>query len=244
MERQRLEEKLAALKQAIMDILTQVTVIEIELKQLSIKPQESPPRKKKAPNGASHSTNLHVPMVKPKVKKRVKPRPVETDELVRKNAMIPQSSNIDWREEQRKWNAHRAKTLEEAEPLHRLASGTRTYIDENTQVPLEENEQEVLPDNDYTESYAYKSKGHTRETVLQWVDRLIEAVLTENINPFLTLKSLEDMFGKLKKKFNNLNVPNTLMLRQALQHFGDLKKLFLQLKEFLNQHTKPPALKT
>tara|TARA_A100001015_G_scaffold260119_1_gene304591 strand:- start:1273 stop:1446 length:174 start_codon:yes stop_codon:yes gene_type:complete len=52
MERQRLEEKLAALKQAIMDILTQVTVIEIELKQLSIKSQESPPRKKKAPNGA------------------------------------------------------------------------------------------------------------------------------------------------------------------------------------------------
>ena len=52
MVRQRLEEKLAALKQAIMDILTQVTVIEIELKQLSIKPQESPPRKKKAPNGA------------------------------------------------------------------------------------------------------------------------------------------------------------------------------------------------
>ena len=49
---------------------------------------------------------------------------------------------------------------------------------------------------------------------------------------------------KYEKKFNNLNVPNTLMLRQALQHFGDLKKLFLQLKEFLNQHTKPPALKT
>ena len=64
MERQRLEEKLAALKQAIMDILTQVTVIEIELKQLSIKSQESPPRKKKAPNGASHSTTLHVPMAK------------------------------------------------------------------------------------------------------------------------------------------------------------------------------------
>ena len=62
--------------------------------------------------------------------------------------------------------------------------------------------------------------------------------------------------GVLKNKLNNnviidvngigynLNVPNTLMLRQALQHFGDLKKLFLQLKEFLNQHTKPPALKT
>ena len=175
----------------------------------------------------------------------MKPRPVKTNELVRKNAMIPQSSNIDWSEEQRKWSAHRAKTLEEAEPLHRLVSGTRTYIDENTMVEPFPGESEVLPDLDYTVGYSYKAKSHTRETVLEWVNRLVNAVLIENINPFLTQRALVDMFSKLKKKFKQLNVPNTLMLRTALQNFGELKKMFQQLKQFLElNEKKPPVLKT
>ena len=81
----------------------------------------------------------------------MKPRPVKTNELVRKNAMIPQSSNIDWSEEQRKWSAHRAKTLEEAEPLHRLASGTRTYIDENTMVEPFPGESDKEPPTPFSE---------------------------------------------------------------------------------------------
>ena len=47
------------------------------------------------------------------------------------------------------------------------------------------------------------------------------------------------------KKFKQLNVPNTLMLRTALQNFGELKKMFQQLKQFLElNEKKPPVLKT
>jgi hypothetical protein len=218
-ERQQIEDKLKQLKTTIMDLLSQATAIEYELNKLTIKKTDSPPRKK--------SFQFPKPVgPKTKQKKRVKPEPAEKN--------IPQE--IDWKKEEEQWFIRRANRQNES--IEALAKGNRHYIDENTQVEFLPGEEEELPDNDYTIGYSYKAKSHTRETITQWVDRLVHAVLEENINPFLTIKSLEDMFSKLKKKFKNLNMPNTMMLKRALQNFGELKKLFSQLKVFMNQNIK------
>ena len=246
MDRQQIENQIANLKQSIMDILSQVTVLEYQLQNMSIRQQESPPRKKSSnsrmmdPDGASSSTSntFRAPR---KIKKRIQPVPADNT-----NSNIPtDKEKINWKKEEEQWFLRRANRQNES--IDALAQGNRIYHDENTQVEVLPGEQEVLPDHDYTIGYSYKAKSHTREKITQWVDRLIHAVLVENINPFLTLKALEDMFAKLKKKYKHLNVPNTMGMRLALNNFGELKKMFQQLKHFLEVNEKKtavPPLKT
>ena len=242
MDRQQIENQLANLKQSIMDILSQVTVLEYQIQNLSIKQQESPPRKKSSrmmdADGASvSSTSFRMPQTRDrKIKKRIQPVPTHnTDNNIQKD-----EEDINWDKEQEKWFMRRNNRQNES--LDALAQGNRIYHDENTMVEPLPGEQEELPDHDYTIGYSYKAKSHTRETITQWVDRLVSAVLIENINPFLTLKALEEFFAKLKKKFKQLNVPNTLMLRLALNNFAELKKLFVQLKQFLEVNEKKAAV--
>eukprot|EP00942_MAST-04A_sp_MAST-4A-sp1_P006587 g6587.t1 len=208
---------------------------------MSIRQQESPPRKKSnrhMMDGASSSTSsFRKPKAcDKKTKKRIQPVPAHNNN----NNLPKNEEEIDWAKEQEKWFMRRNNRQNES--LDALAQGNRKYNDENTMVEPLPGEHEVLPDHDYTVGYSYKAKSHTRETITQWVDRLIHAVLVENTNPFLTLKALEEFFAKLKKKFKNLNVPNTMMLRLALNNFGELKKLFVQLKQFLEINEKTPAV--
>ena len=243
MNRQQIEHRINLLKQSVMDILSQLTVLEYELQNVSIRQQESPPRKKSSnsrmdPDGASVSStsSFRMPQARDrKIKKRIQPIATHNN-----NNNIPQEGEIDWAKEQEKWFMRRNNRQNES--LDALAQGNRHYNDENTMVEPLPGEQEDLPDHDYTVGYSYKAKSHTRETITQWVDRLIHAVLVENINPFLTLKALEEFFAKLKKKFKQLNVPNTLMLRLALNNFAELKKLFVQLKQFLEVNEKKAAV--
>ena len=176
-----MEQKLNALKLAIMEILSQVTAIEYEWKQITA------------------STQL------PNQNKR------------------PHATTSNWAEEEALWYVRRNNRIEnDSEPLENLAAGQRY-----------EAEQE-MPDVDFQEGYEFKAKKHTRESILEWYRRLRTAVNEQRLNPFLTAQALDTLFEKLKRKFKDIQTPNGMALRLALEDFNALQKIFQGVDAFLN----------
>ena len=63
----------------------------------------------------------------------------------------------------------------------------------------------------------------------------INVVVEKNINPFLTVQGIDNLFQKLKtkSKYKDIKVPNMLELRNALKNFGILKKMMNTLQSYL-----------
>ena len=101
MDKQQLQNKLKLLKNQIMEVLTLVTVIEYELDKLTLKIQESPPRKKKSnSNGATSTSSFRMPQARDrKIKKRIQPVPTHNT-----NSNIPtDKEKINWKKEEEQW---------------------------------------------------------------------------------------------------------------------------------------------
>ena len=54
------------------------------------------------------------------------------------------------------------------------------------------------------------------------------------VNPFLTAQALDTFFEKLKRKFKDIQTPNGMALRLALEDFNVLQKIFQGVDAFLN----------
>ena len=90
MEHHHILEKIQIVKKNVMHILSEITVIEYQVHQLTLK-HRSPPRKKHAPDGARAATTTTEPPKKEK--KRIQPTQVNNNnELHRSYAMIPRPS--------------------------------------------------------------------------------------------------------------------------------------------------------
>ena len=221
MEHHHILEKIQIVKKNVMHILSEITVIEYQVHQLTLK-HRSPPRKKHVPAATEPPK---------KEKKRIQPVPVNNNnELHRSYTMIPRPSNdkkVDFNALENQWHVRRAHTLKNQQPLEEL--GKKQYIESSdTNFPTEEGEASQLPDLDFEDGYAHKAKGHTRETVSQWFYRL-KQVIDSGRNPILTVKGLEILFQKLSRTLKDIQKPNHKLLIDAINDFTIMKQLFRQL---------------
>jgi hypothetical protein len=226
MEHHHILEKIQIVKKNVMHILSEITVIEYQVHQLTLK-HRSPPRKKHAPDGARAATSTTTTEPPKKEKKRIQPTQVNNNnELHRSYTMIPRPST-DFNALENQWHVRRAHTLSNQQPLEEL--GQKQYIESSdTNFPTEEGEASQLPDLDFEEGYAHKAKGHTRETVSQWFYRL-KQVIDSGRNPILTVKGLEILFQKLSRTLKDIQKPNHKLLIDAINDFTIMKQLFRQL---------------
>ena len=56
----------------------------------------------------------------------------------------------------------------------------------------------------------------------------------QRLNPFLTAHALDTFFEMLKRKFKDIQTPNRMALRLALEDFNALQEIFQGVDAFLN----------
>lgn len=212
-------EKIRVVKKNVLHILSEITVIEYQVHQMTLK-HRSPPRKK------------HV--AEAMTRKRIQPVPAEATN-VHPSFALNTEPGTDFNILERRWHTQRAETLKHKQPLEALAHPKKQYIERSdTHFVTDDGEMSQLPDLFFEEGFEHRAKGHTRETVSQWFHRLKDAIDTGK-NPILSVQGLETLFQKLARVNKDVQKPNQKLLIDSIHDFAIMKGIFRQIYAVLSK---------
>jgi len=108
-------------------------------------------------------------------------------------------------------------------PLYEILSDIEYFLEEKHETG----------EDAFITGFAYKAKGHRRESITTWVERLLKQV-EEGHTPFKNASALENVYTRVGRVHKGLQQPNKKELLDAYNNPVVLKKILTQLMKALN----------